>query len=195
MDNLDTQTPQSTHPDYQSYIDQFNIDELEQQILQGCRINSINGYVECVGRHAQSGKANKVALVHEDTQGNIHKITYAQLDKLSGKMANLLTALGVKKGDRVSTMLSRTPTLLAVIVGAWRIGAVYQPLFTAFGVEAIDYRLEKAATKVVFTDSHNREKFNDINPLLLTSTKNNRLTEKQCKYKIIPFWSQAVRQV
>jgi hypothetical protein len=71
----------------------------------------------------------------------------------------------------------------------------FKPLFTAFGVEAIDYRLEKAATKVVFTDSHNREKFNDINPLLLTSTKNNRLTEKQCKYKIIPFWSQAVRQV
>ncbi|MFL0427029.1 AMP-binding protein [Moraxella sp. 179-F 1C4 NHS] len=175
MDNLDTQTPQSTHPDYQSYhyqsyryqsyIDQFNIDELEQQILQGCRINGINAYVECVGRHAQSDKANKVALVHEDTQGNIHKITYAQLDKLSGKMANLLTSLGVEKGDRVSTMLSRTPTLLAVIVGAWRIGAVYQPLFTAFGVEAIEYRLEKAATKVVFTDSHNREKFNDINPL------------------------------
>ena len=133
--------------------------------------------------------------MHEDTQGDIHKITYAQLDKLSGKMANLLTALGVKKGDRVSTMLPRTPTLLAVIVGAWRIGAVYQPLFTAFGVEAIEYRLQKAATKVVFTDSHNREKFNDINPLLLTSTKNNRLTEKQCKYKIIPFWSQAVRQV
>lgn len=71
----------------------------------------------------------------------------------------------------------------------------FKPLFTAFGVEAIDYRLEKAATKVVFTDSHNREKFTDINPLLLTSTKNNRLTEKQCKYKIIPFWSQAVRQV
>lgn len=97
MDNLDTQTPQSTHPDYQnyryqSYIDQFNIDELEQQILQGCRINGINAYVECVGHHAQSDKANKVALVHEDTQGNIHKITYAQLDKLSGKMANLLTS-------------------------------------------------------------------------------------------------------
>jgi acetyl-CoA synthetase len=119
MDNLDTQTPESTHHDYQnyhyqSYIDQFNIDELEQQILQGCRINGINAYVECVGRHAQSGKANKVALVHEDTQGNIHKITYAQLDKLSAKMANLLTSLGVKKGDRVSTMLPRTPTAITV---------------------------------------------------------------------------------
>ena len=114
---------------------------------------------------------------------------------LTPKPRNLLTSLGVKKGDRVSTMLPRTTTLLAVIVGAWRIGAVYQPLFTAFGVEAIEYRLQKAATNVVFTDSHNREKFNDINPLLLTSTKYNRLTEKQCKYKIIPFWSQAARQV
>ena len=90
---------------------------------------------------------------------------------MTPKPRNLFISLGVKKGDRVSTMLSRTPTLLAVIVGAWRIGAVYQPLFTAFGVEAIEYRLEKAATKVVFTDSHNREKFNHINPLLLTPTK------------------------
>lgn len=155
-------SPSSTHPPYQSYIDQFNINELEQRILVGCRIKGINAYVECVGRHAQSDKANKVALVHEDTQGNVNKITYAQLDALSGKMANLLTSLGVKQGDRVSTMLPRTPNLLAVIVGAWRIGAVYQPLFTAFGVEAIDYRLAKAATKVVFTDAQNREKFNDI---------------------------------
>ncbi|MFW2176520.1 MULTISPECIES: AMP-binding protein [unclassified Moraxella] len=160
---MESQKPVTHH--YQSYIDQFNIDQLESQILKGCRINGINAYVECCGRHAESDKANKVALVHEDTNGNTNKITYAELDRLSGKMANLLTSLGVKKGDRVSTMLSRTPNLLAVIVGAWRIGAVYQPLFTAFGVEAIEYRLEKADTKVVFTDAHNREKFNEIKNL------------------------------
>ena len=166
MDKRSIQSQSSAQsPHYQSYIDQFNIDELENTILQGSRIHGINAYVECVGRHVHSANANKVALVHEDTHGNINNLTYAQLDTLSAKMANLLTSLGVKAGDRVSTMLSRTPSLLAVIVGAWRIGAVYQPLFTAFGVEAIAYRLDKAATKVVFTDVHNREKFNEIKNL------------------------------
>lgn len=149
---------------YHSYIEGFNLDELESRILSGSR-QAINAYVECCGRHATSSKADKVALVHEDTAGNTNKLTYADLDKLSGQMANLLTALGVKKGDRVATMLSRTPNLLAVILGTWRIGAVYQPLFTAFGVEAIEYRLQKANTKVVFTDSANREKFNEIQQL------------------------------
>lgn len=157
--------PNSHKPTYPSFIDQFNIDTLEQDILTGSRINGINAYVECCGRHAQSDKANKIALVHEDTHGTVTRLTYAQLDEMSGKMANLLLSLGVKKGDRVATMLSRTPALLTVILGAWRIGAVYQPLFTAFGYEAIDYRLQKADTKVVFTDPHNREKFAELKTL------------------------------
>ncbi len=150
---------------YDAYLAQFDIEQLEKQILSGCRVNGLNAYVECCGRHAQSDKASKIALVHEDTNGNVNKFTYAQLDEMSGKVANLLKSLGVKAGDRVSTMLSRTPELLSVILGAWRIGAVYQPLFTAFGCEAIEYRLEKADTKVVFTDAHNREKFNEIKQL------------------------------
>ncbi len=149
---------------YQDYIDNFDINRLEEQILAGSR-SALNAYVECCGRHAQNGKADKVALVHEDTNGNTFKYTYAELDEMSGKMANLLASYGVKAGDRVSTMLPRTANLLAVILGTWRIGAVYQPLFTAFGVESIEYRLDKADTKVVFTNAENREKFNEIQSL------------------------------
>ena len=153
--------PQITHH-YHSYIDAFDLPALEQNILKGSRIDGINAYVECCGRHAESDKADKIALVHEDPQGNINRYSYAELDALSGKMANLLASFGVKAGDRVSTMLPRCPELLMVILGAWRIGAVYQPLFTAFGCEAIEYRLQRADTKVVFTDVHNREKFAEI---------------------------------
>lgn len=150
---------------YQEHIEQFDLQKLESEILNGSREGGINAYIECCGRHAQSDKANKTALVHEDTNEVTSKYTYAQLDEMSGKMANLLTELGVKAGDRVSTMLPRNPTLLAVILGTWRIGGVYQPLFTAFGVEAIEYRLDKADTKVVFTNAENREKFNEISNL------------------------------
>src|SRR5699024_2710349 len=67
--------------------------------------------------------------------------------------------------DRVATMLSRTPELLIIVLATWRIGAIYQPLFTAFGVEAIEYRLDKADTKVVFTNLDNRSKFEEITNL------------------------------
>ncbi len=168
----------SALPPYPTFIDQFNIDTLEQQVLNGDRIRGLNAYVECCGRYAhpdkRSDKSNKIALVHEDLHGTITRLSYAQLNDMSGKMANLLLSLGVRKGDRVATMLSRTPALLIVILGAWRIGAVYQPLFTAFGFEAIEYRLDKAETKVVFTDIANRDKFATLKTLpkmLLVSTE------------------------
>ncbi len=151
--------------DYRTFVEEFDLKAFEKKILKGSYKDGINAYVECCGKHAASEKANKIALVHEDTNGKTSKFTYSQLDEISGKVANLLMELGVKKGDRVSTMLPRNPTLLAVILGAWRIGAVYQPLFTAFGVEAIEYRLAKAATKVVFTDDESRAKFNEISEL------------------------------
>lgn len=157
MDELNRQS-------YQDYVNQFDIHQVTEQVLSG-NLESLNACVECCTRHAHSDKADKIALVHEDTHGNVNRFTYAQLDELSGKMANLLQSLGVKSGDRVSTMLPRCPELLMVILGAWRIGAVYQPLFTAFGCEAIEYRLEKADTKVVFTDAHNREKFIELKQL------------------------------
>lgn len=151
--------------DYQTFLQTFDLPAFEKTILQGDYQNGINAYIECCGKHAQSDKADKTALVHEDTHGQTSRLTYAQLDEMSGKIANLLTELGIKEGDRVSTMLPRTPTLLAVILGAWRVGAVYQPLFTAFGVEAIEYRLDKADTKVVFTNHENRHKFIEIKNL------------------------------
>ncbi|PID65863.1 MAG: AMP-binding protein [Gammaproteobacteria bacterium] len=149
-------------PDYQSFFQSFDIDAFQKDILAGDYKSGINAYIECCGKHAKGEKADKIALVHEDTKGNTRKLTYAELDAESAKVANLLTELGVNAGERVSTMLPRTPELLAVILGAWRIGAVYQPLFTAFGVEAIEFRLNKADTKVVFTNHENREKFNEI---------------------------------
>lgn len=151
--------------DYQTFIRDFDLKSFEKTILQGSYAGGINAYVECCGKHAASDKADKFALVHEDTNAKTSKLTYSQLDEMSGKIANLLTELGVQKGDRVSTMLPRNSALLAVILGAWRVGAVYQPLFTAFGVEAIEYRLDKAATKVVFIDNDNRPKFNEIKQL------------------------------
>src|SRR5690606_17589578 len=56
-----------------------------------------------------------------------------------------------------------SPELMIVIAGALRAGAVYQPLFTAFGSGAIEYRLERAGTKLVVTDPANYPKMTEVN--------------------------------
>ncbi len=78
--------------------------------------------------------------------------TFAELQQWSSQFANFLKSQGCAKGDRVSGLLPGTVELLVVILGAWRIGAVYQPLFTAFGPKAIEHRLHLAQSKLVISD-------------------------------------------
>lgn len=116
----------------------------------------------CCGRHVRDGRADNIALVHEDTAGRTTRMSFGELDNASAQVANLLQSYGVQAGDRVATMLPRTPELLVVVLATWRLGAIYQPLFTAFGYDSIKYRMDKAKTKVVFTNSDNRSKFEDL---------------------------------
>ena len=59
-------------------------------------------------------------------------------------------------------MLPRVPDLMTVALGTWRAGAVYQPLFTAFGPKAIEHRLKTSNAKLVVTDPTNRAKLDEI---------------------------------
>ncbi len=119
----------------------------------------INACVECCDRHAASGG---VALDWESKDGRREQITFAELRDLSARFANVLVAQGVQPGDVVAGMLPRTPALLVTILGTWRAGAVYQPLFTAFGPKAIEQRLTTSNAKVVVTDRANRVKLDDV---------------------------------
>jgi len=152
----------SSSKDYYEYCNTFNMSSLLTEIFGGYPEDRLNAYMACCGRHIRAGQGNKIALVHEDTANNITRISFDELDKASAQVANLLQSYGVKVGDQVATMLPRTPELLIIVLATWRIGAVYQPLFTAFGYDSIKYRMNKAKTKVVFTNSDNRSKFADL---------------------------------
>ena len=159
--NIDTDTT-VTPKNYTDYYNNFNMDTLLSEIFGEQVDDRLNAYMACCGRHVRDGRADNAALVHEDTAGNITRMSFGELDKASAQIANLLQSYGVKAGDKVATMLPRTPELLTVVLATWRIGAVYQPLFTAFGYDSIKYRMDKADTKVVFTNLENRGKFEDL---------------------------------
>ena len=147
---------------YSDYYNNFDMNALLTEIFGKNVDDRLNAYMACCGRHVRDGHGDNIVLVHEDTSGNVTRMTFAELDKASAQVASLLLSYGVQAGDQVATMLPRTPELLTIVLATWRIGAVYQPLFTAFGYDSIKYRMDKANTKVVFTNQDNRGKFDDL---------------------------------
>ena len=107
-------------------------------------------------RFADDGE--KVALFYEDDEGREEELTFARLRELSASFAGTLQELGIGKGDRVATLLPKSPELMVTLLGIWRLGAVHVPLFTALGPEAVGYRLDDSGAKVVVTNQVHRDK-------------------------------------
>ncbi|MEJ7698961.1 MAG: AMP-binding protein [Pyrinomonadaceae bacterium] len=81
-------------------------------------------------------------------------------------MANVLENLETNRGDRVFTLLNRTPELYTTIPAVLKVGAAVGILFPDFGPEAIRQRLEDAGAKVLITDFANLEKIRAVCELL-----------------------------
>lgn len=122
---------------------QFDLTRLIEEQLVG-HPQAINAYVECCERYV--GK-NKQRLSGKEN-GQAEHYTFEQLAELSGKLANFFKAQGIQAGDCIAGLLPRTPGLLITILATWRIGAIYQPLFTAFEAKSIDHRITTAQTKI-----------------------------------------------
>ncbi|MBS8239567.1 AMP-binding protein [Marinobacter lipolyticus] len=148
-------------PEYATVYNNFDAAALEAEILDGSLESGINVCHEICDKWAEDPQ--RVALYYEKDDGGDGVLTFAELKEQSARFANYLKSRGIGKGDRVAGLLPRSPELLVVIAGALRAGAVYQPLFTAFGSGAIEYRLERAATKLVVTDPVNYPKMTEVN--------------------------------
>jgi acetyl-CoA synthetase len=143
---------------YDEALASFRIEDLAEGLLGRLEAGT-NVCVECCDAHAGSGR---IALEWEGQDGRRASYTFAQLKEFSARFANVLASRGVRAGDVVAGMLPRTPELLIAILGTWRAGAVYQPLFTAFGPMAVEQRLKTSAAKLVVTDPANRAKLDAV---------------------------------
>ena len=137
---------------------EFDYEQLIETQLFG-NPQSINAYEECCERYIG---LNKVALIWQGKNGESSQWTFEQLAEASAKLANYFQQIGLKKGDCIAGLLPRTPELLITIFATWRIGAIYQPLFTAFESKAIEHRVETAQTQLIVTNEEQRPKLNAI---------------------------------
>lgn len=148
----------SPRPDYAAHLAAFRPEDVAATLV-GDLETGLNVCVECCDAHVGEGR---IALEWIGVNGERVSLTFADLRDRAARFANVLTGLGVKPGDVVAGLLPRTPELLVTILGTWRVGAVYQPLFTAFGPKAIEHRLKTSGARLVVTDPANRPKLDDV---------------------------------
>lgn len=111
----------------------------------------LNVSENCIDRHLEQ-RADQVAIIWEgDDASDIKRITYAELHKQVCKMANVLKARGVKKGDRVCIYMPMIPEASYAMLACTRIGAVHSVVFGGFSPEALKDRILDSDCRLVIT--------------------------------------------
>ncbi len=111
----------------------------------------LNVSANCLDRHLPH-KANDIAIIWEgDYPKDSKKITYAEAHAEVCRMANVLKANGVKKGDRVTIYLPMIPQAAVAMLACSRIGAVHSVIFGGFSPDSIAGRIQDCDSRVVIT--------------------------------------------
>ena len=136
--------------DYQALYARFRWADAAAE-LDGLPGGKLNIAHEAVDRHVQHGAGDKTAIRWIAKDDTVQLISYAELKELSDRFAALLYHLGIEKGDRVFSLLNRVPELYAAVLGTLKAGAVYSPLFPAFGPEPVKARMQIGACRLLVT--------------------------------------------
>jgi acetyl-CoA synthetase len=100
----------------------------------------------------------RLALIYLDEKGQVAKYTFWDLKRLSNRLANGFKAAGINRGDRIGILLPQCPETAISHIAAYKIGAIAIPLFTLFGIDALEYRLSNSQAKAIVTDAANLPK-------------------------------------
>jgi len=105
----------------------------------------------CLDRHVQTWRRNKLALIWEGEKGEVRTFSYHSLNREVCMFANVLRSMGVRKGDRVTIYMGRVPELPMAMLACAKIGAVHSVVYGGFSVEALHGRIDDSESNVVIT--------------------------------------------
>ncbi len=111
----------------------------------------LNIAYNCLDRHIEAGKGDKVAIYWEGEPGDTRTITYSDLYKSVCQAANALTDLGIVTGDRVAVYMPMIPEAAVAMLACARIGATHSVVFGGFSADSLSGRIDDAQAKVVIT--------------------------------------------
>ncbi|HPF58138.1 MAG TPA: acetate--CoA ligase [Candidatus Competibacteraceae bacterium] len=138
----------------------------------------LNIAFEAVDRWVATGQGEVAALRWLGKNGERQDFSYTELARLSNRFANSLEQLGIGPGDRVCILAGRIPELYITALGTLKAGAVFCPLFSAFGPEPVRVRLVKSQARVLVTTTllyqrkirEQRNNLPDLEHILLTDS-------------------------
>ena len=111
----------------------------------------LNASYNCVDRHVEAGRGDKVAFHWVGEPGDSRTITYADLQEEVCKAANALVELGVKSGDRVAIYMPMIPETVVAMLACARLGAPHTVVFGGFSADALAGRIQDCDARVVIT--------------------------------------------
>ena len=111
----------------------------------------LNASVNCLDRHVEAGKGDRVAFLWEGENGDRREVTYAELLDRTQRFANVLKGLGVGKGDVVGIYLPMLPETPAAMLACARIGAIHNVVFGGFSATSVAERMEFSDAKALVT--------------------------------------------
>ena len=114
---------------------------------------SINIAGVALDRQLAAGRGAHIAIQLLRKDGSTERVSYQDLYQRAATFANALLAYGIGNEGRVFSLLGRVPELYVCALGTLRCGAVFTPLFAAFGPEPIRTRLEIGHGNVLITTS------------------------------------------
>ena len=121
----------------------------------------LNIGVEVCDRWAER-EPDKLALVAVAQDGRAQDVSYGWLRETSNRLANALTAHGIKRGDRVAILLPQAPEVAAIHIAIYKLGGIALPLAVLFGPDALAYRLQNAGAKALLTNAQGLAKIAEI---------------------------------
>lgn len=137
----------------------WNIAERELDYEAG-KVLNIGWY--CSDRICNMGKADKAALIWEGTGRESRRYTFNDIRLAGNTIGAFLRSLGLGDGDRVCLFMDKIPELYLGFLGVLKIGAIAQPLFSAFGDESLFVRLDDAKTSAIITQRKHVSKVRKI---------------------------------
>src|ERR1700690_526261 len=96
---------------------------------------------------------DRLPILHARPDGGEDAISFGVLRETSNRLANMLRAHGVARGDRVAILLPQAPEVAAAHIAIYKLGAVALPIAVLFGPDALSYRLQNSGATALIANA------------------------------------------
>ena len=134
------------------------LDESNPPFYKWFADGTLNASANCLDRHVEAGRGERVAYHWRGEEGEERDVTYAELLADTQRFANALRDHGIGKGDVVGIYLPMIPQVVVAMLACARIGAIHNVVFGGFSAEAVRERMEFSEAKALVTVDGARRK-------------------------------------